>query len=99
MRIMVIGGAGYIGSSLVPRLMARGYDVHVVDLLWFGNQLPEDAKVRTIDANTLTEEDLKGFDQVIFLSGLSNDPMAEFSPSRKMAKMRATNRRCSCKWL
>ena len=90
MRIMVIGGAGYIGSSLVPRLMARGYDVHVVDLLWFGNQLPEDAKVRTIDANTLTEEDLKGFDQVIFLSGLSNDPMAEFSPSRNFHENGAT---------
>ena len=82
MKILVIGGAGYIGSSLVPRLVERGYDVHVVDLLWFGNSLPKDISVERRDASTLGESDLKGFDQVIFLAGLSNDPMAEYSPAR-----------------
>lgn len=90
MKIMVIGGAGYIGSSLVPRLMERGYDVTVVDLLWFGNALPDSVAVQKRDANQLTEEDFRGVDQVIFLSGLSNDPMAEFSPSRNFHENGAT---------
>jgi nucleoside-diphosphate-sugar epimerase len=81
MRILLAGGAGYIGSALVPKLLDRGYEIEVVDLLWFGNQLPESVKVRQMDILDLNEKDLEGFDQVIFLAGLSNDPMAEFSPS------------------
>jgi nucleoside-diphosphate-sugar epimerase len=81
MNILVAGGAGYIGSALVPRLISRGYDVEVLDLLWFGNHLPAGVKVRQMDIFSLTEDDLRGYDQVIFLAGLSNDPMADFSPS------------------
>ena len=81
MRIMVAGGAGYIGSVLVPLLHEHGYDVDVVDLLWFGNHLPPDISVTQRELFDLTKEDLAGYDQVIFLGGLSNDPMAEFSPS------------------
>ena len=82
MRILVAGGAGYIGSVLVPRLMERDYDVDVIDLLWFGNHLPDEVKVIQKDIMSLREEDLKGYNQVVFLAGLSNDPMAEFSPVR-----------------
>jgi nucleoside-diphosphate-sugar epimerase len=82
MKILVAGGAGYIGSVLVPLLQEHGYEVRVVDLLWFGNHLPEGTDLVQKDLFTLTEEDMAGFDQVIFLAGLSNDPMAEFSPSR-----------------
>ena len=39
------GGAGYIGSVLVPVLFDHGYDVDVVDLLWFGNHLPAEVQV------------------------------------------------------
>lgn len=81
MNILVAGGAGYIGSALVPRLLDRGYDVTVVDLLWFGNRLPEQVSIIQKDIFDLHTDDLRGFDQVIFLAGLSNDPMAEFSPS------------------
>ena len=90
MRIMVVGGAGYIGSALVPRLMERGYDVRVVDLLWFGNRLPETVPVAKRDANNLTITDFIGVDQVIFLAGLSNDPMAEYSPSKNFHDNGAT---------
>jgi len=82
MRILVAGGAGYIGSRLVPALLKQGYEVDVIDLLWFGNYLPEKVKVIKRDLFDCTEEDLKGYDQVIFLAGLSNDPMAEFSPAK-----------------
>lgn len=81
MKILVAGGAGYIGTVLIPKLLERGYEVEVVDLLWFGNKLPEEVKVVQKDVFDLTEDELKGCDQVIFLAGLSNDPMAEFSPS------------------
>src|SRR5215467_357650 len=82
MRILVAGGAGYVGSALIPKLLERGYDVDVVDLFWFGNALPAEVRIIHRDLFELGAADLKGYDQVIFLAGLSNDPMAEFSPSR-----------------
>jgi nucleoside-diphosphate-sugar epimerase len=82
MRILVAGGAGYIGSVLVPKLVARGYDVDVLDLLWFGNNLPADVRVSRRDVLDLTQDELKGYDQVLFLAGLSNDPMADYSPGK-----------------
>lgn len=78
--ILVVGGAGYVGSRLVPELMNVGHRVTVVDLLWFGNHLPKKVTVKKRDVTDLTVKDLKGFDQVIFLAGLSNDPMANFAP-------------------
>ena len=81
MNILIAGGAGYIGSALIPRLLDRGYSLKVVDLLWFGNHLPKQVEVLKEDIFDLSVADLKGIDQVIFLAGLSNDPMAEFSPS------------------
>ena len=81
MKTMIVGGAGYIGSALTPRLQERGYDVSVVDLLWFGNHLPDGTEVIKKNAMNLTEDDLRDYDQVVFIAGLSNDPMAEFSPS------------------
>jgi nucleoside-diphosphate-sugar epimerase len=80
-KILVAGGAGYVGSVLVPFLVEHGYDVGVIDSLWFGNHLPQGVKVVEKDLFGCTKEDFAGYDQVIFLAGLSNDPMAEFSPS------------------
>src|SRR5947199_979288 len=82
MRILVAGGAGYVGSALIPKLLERGYDVDVVDLFWFGNSLPAEVRIINRDLFDLQVSDLKNYDQVIFLAGLSNDPMAEFSPSK-----------------
>ncbi|MGD1078792.1 MAG: SDR family oxidoreductase [Candidatus Sulfotelmatobacter sp.] len=82
MRLLVAGGAGYVGSVLIPRLIERGYKVDVVDLFWFGNHLPRQVGVVNKDIFQLGVEDLEPYDQVIFLAGLSNDPMAEYSPSK-----------------
>jgi nucleoside-diphosphate-sugar epimerase len=82
MKILVAGGAGYLGSVLIPKLLERGYKVDVVDLFWFGNQLPRQAGVLNKDIFHLTVEDLEPYDEVVFLAGLSNDPMAEYSPSQ-----------------
>ncbi len=81
LRVMIGGGTGYIGSALIPVLLEYGYDVSVIDLNWFGNRLPESVPVTKKNLIDCTVEDLEGYDQFIFLAGLSNDPMAEFSPS------------------
>jgi len=82
MRLLIAGGAGYVGSALIPRLLQRGYRVDVVDLFWFGNNLPAETGLLSKDLFDVTVEDLKEYDQVIFLAGLSNDPMAEFAPNK-----------------
>lgn len=82
MRLLIAGGAGYVGSALIPRLLERGYLVDVADLFWFGNNLPPETGLLNKDLFELTVEDLKEYDQVLFLAGLSNDPMAEYSPSK-----------------
>jgi nucleoside-diphosphate-sugar epimerase len=81
MKILLVGGAGYIGSALVPALLERGYEVDVIDLLWFGNCLPPSVRVFKKDAFACGKADFQGYDQVVLLAGLSNDPMAEFSPA------------------
>src|SRR5713226_1726967 len=112
MKLLIAGGAGYVGSTLIPRLIERGYKVDVVDLFWFGNHLPRQAGVLNKDIFQLTVEDLEPYDQVIFLAGLSNDPMAEYSPSKnfifnaaapaylgyiaKIAKVKRYIYACSC---
>ena len=82
MKILIAGGAGYIGSVLVPKLLDRGYEVDVVDLFWFGNHLPAEAGIIKKDIFDITVKDLEPYQQVVFLAGLSNDPMAEYSPSQ-----------------
>ena len=112
MRILVAGGAGYLGSVLIPKLAERGYSVDVVDLFWFGNNLPSETGVLHKDIFHLDVADLEEYETVIFLAGLSNDPMAEFSPSKnfifnaaapaylayiaKKAKVRRFVYACSC---
>ena len=82
MKILLAGGAGYIGSVLAPALIDHGYDVEVIDALWFGCHLPKEIKVIDKELFECKKEDFDGYDQVIFLAGLSNDPMAEFNPAK-----------------
>jgi len=82
MKILIAGGAGYVGSVLIPELLDRGHAVDVVELFWFGNHLPGQVGIVERDIFDLSVRDLSGYEQVIFLAGLSNDPMADFSPAR-----------------
>lgn len=79
-KILIAGGAGYIGSVLTPYLKSHKYDVTVVDQCWFGNDLPSDIEVIRKDIFDLRAADLESYHTIVFLGGLSNDPMAEFSP-------------------
>lgn len=80
MKILIAGGAGYIGTVLAPKLAERGHEVTVIDLMWFGNHLPGNVTSIQKELFDLEPNDIKEFEQVIFLAGLSNDPMAEYSP-------------------
>lgn len=77
--ILVAGGAGYIGTRLC-NLLVNTYNVTVVDYFWFGDHL--DSKITKLKRGiqTLTVEDLSSYDTILFLGGLSNDPMALFRP-------------------
>ena len=90
MNIMITGGAGYIGTRLSNNLALEGHKVTVVDLFWFGDHLTDSIKKLKIDIMSLTVEDLAGFDCVVFMGGLSNDPMANFSPQKNFIENAAT---------
>ena len=82
--ILVAGGAGYIGSVLVPKLINRGYRVRVLDRLYFGTESLEPVRDKidlvVADVRDIPGSAFDGVDGVINLSGLSNDPTAEFNP-------------------
>src|SRR3954454_3735359 len=82
--VLVTGGAGYIGCVLVPRLLDRGYRVRVLDRLYFGDEplaaFRDRIELVTADVRDIPADALDGVDGVINLSGLSNDPTAEFDP-------------------
>ena len=80
-KILLAGGAGYIGTELCKRLLKLDYKITVIDDLWFGNHLDPKIELIKKDLFQVSHTELKGFDTVIFLAGVSNDPMAEFSPS------------------
>ena len=80
-KILLAGGAGYIGTELCKRLLKLDYKVTVIDDLWFGNNLDPKVELIKKDLFQVSHTELKGFDTVIFLAGVSNDPMAEFSHS------------------
>src|SRR3954468_9958537 len=82
--VLVAGGAGYIGCVLIERLIQRGYRVRVVDRLYWGEgpleHVKDDIELVTADVRDLPDGVFDGIDGVINLSGLSNDPTAEYDP-------------------
>lgn len=87
-KVAVIGGAGYVGAVLVPKLLNKGYDVNVLDLFIYGDDVFGDAgknpKLKKIkgdmrDAKTV-EKALESCDAVIHLACISNDPSFELNP-------------------
>lgn len=78
--VLVTGAGGYIGTTLVPMLLAEGYDVRALDRYFFGRELlPAHAHLDIVqeDARLVKSEHLKGIDYVIDLVAISNDPSGE----------------------
>ena len=84
MKICITGGAGYVGSVLVPQLLSLGHEVTVIDLFWFGNHLPIHNNLRQIKGDIRKPSDLdlafKHQDAIIHLACVSNDPCFEVNP-------------------
>jgi nucleoside-diphosphate-sugar epimerase len=87
-RALVTGGAGYVGSVLVPKLLAAGHAVNVLDLFLYGEDVLDavkgHAKLRLIKGDLRhlpsVEAALVGCDAVIHLACISNDPSFELDP-------------------
>ena len=84
MRILVTGHKGYIGTVLAPMLAAEGYDVVGLDSdlyarCTFGEKLPQIPEMRK-DLRDVQAGDLAGFDAIIHLAALSNDPLGNLNP-------------------
>ena len=72
-KILLAGGAGYIGTELCKRLMKLDYDITVIDDLWFGNNLDKNIKLIKKDIFSVTHKDLIEFDVVIFVDAYKSE--------------------------
>ncbi|GJL53186.1 MAG: UDP-glucose 4-epimerase [Nitrospirales bacterium] len=87
--VLVTGGAGYVGSALVPRLLAEGHRVKVLDLYLYGESAlasvrwhPNLEEIRgDIRDSQLLKRIMPGCGAVIHLACISNDPSFELNPS------------------
>jgi nucleoside-diphosphate-sugar epimerase len=86
--VLVTGGAGYVGSKLVPKLIKAGYRVKVFDTFWFGKNFFDSLKSNNFlelieadirDINKL-KNSLSGCTDVIHLACISNDPSYDLDP-------------------
>ncbi|HEX5949811.1 MAG TPA: SDR family oxidoreductase, partial [Actinomycetota bacterium] len=85
MRILVTGHRGYIGTILVPMLLAEGHEVVGLDSdlyqrCTFGDP-PADVTAIRKDVRDVEPSDLEGYDAVVHLAGLSNDPLGDLNPT------------------
>jgi len=87
-RVLVTGGAGYVGSVLIPKLLKKGYQVTVIDLYMYGadvlDAVKNDPNLKQVKGDirdaSMLEKELKGVDAVIHLACISNDPSYELDP-------------------
>ncbi len=86
--VLVTGGAGYVGSVLVPKLLKAGHRVKVLDLYMYGDDVlasvKDDPNLKQIKGDlrdaALLRRELAGVDAVIHLACISNDPSYELNP-------------------
>lgn len=79
MKILVMGGCGYVGSVLTQRLLDEGHTVTVYDIMWFGNHLADHENLTVLqgDIRDISKVPMGGQDAIIHLANVANDPCAE----------------------
>lgn len=82
MQILVTGGCGFKGTMLVPKLLARGDDITVVDTQWFGNFLESHPRLCVLkeDIRNIDAIPLEGVETIIHLASVANDPCGDLNP-------------------
>ena len=89
MRVLVTGHLGYIGTVLTPLLAARGHDVTGCDTDIFSRcdfgAVSHTVPNLALDVRDVQPSDLHGFDAIIHLAGLSNDPLGDLDPELTIA--------------
>jgi nucleoside-diphosphate-sugar epimerase len=84
MRVLITGHNGYIGSVLAPLVQAAGHDVVGLDTFLFeaGTFFDDGAEINTVrmDLRDVQVADLRGYDAVMHLAALSNDPLSDLNP-------------------
>jgi nucleoside-diphosphate-sugar epimerase len=84
MRLLVTGHLGYIGAEMVPRLLADGHDVVGLDVGYFDGcdfaAQPVEIPELRLDLRDVEPDHLEGFEAVIHLAALSNDPLGDLNP-------------------
>jgi nucleoside-diphosphate-sugar epimerase len=87
MRVLVTGHNGYVGTIMVPMLVAAGHDVVGLDTdLYEGSTFGEENETQNVpalkkDIRDIRPADLDGFNAIIHLAGLSNDPLGDLNPA------------------
>lgn len=85
MRVLVTGDRGYIGAVLVPFLAAQGHEVSGLDAGWYEGcdfgPGPSAEAAPARDIREVTADDLVGFDAVVHLAAISNDPIGHLNPA------------------
>lgn len=90
MRVLVTGYKGYVGTVLVPMLLAEGFDVTGIDSglfedCTFGEEEPNQGSLSSVrhirkDIREIDSSDLKNIDSIVHLAALSNDPLSDLNP-------------------
>jgi len=82
MKLLVTGACGYKGTVLVPKLLERGHEVIGLDIMWFGNFLPEHPNLTVMrgDVRDVDEIPLNNVDAIVHLSSVANDPCGDLKP-------------------
>lgn len=85
MRVLVTGSMGYIGAMLVPMLLKEGHDVVGMDTDYFSRctftGALADVPTLKMDVRDASAATVRGFDAIIHLGGLSNDPLGDYKPT------------------